>query len=450
MTNLETIHLLVIDDEASIRRLIEKELASDRRIVRSAETIATGLSLFRQEQFDVVVLDMRLPDGNGMDVLVQLQEMAPEVQVIIVTGHGDVDNAVQAMKLGAYDYFTKPFDLDRLELVVEKAYQRARLQRENRLLRCAWPQEPEPKLIGRSQKMDQVRFLARKVAPTEVPVLLTGESGTGKNLVAQLVHLLSRRNHMPLVTKNCGTFQKDLLRSEFFGHRKGAFTGATASSEGLLTFANHGTLFLDEVGELSMEVQSGLLRVIENQTFRRVGEKEERKVNVRFIFATNRDLRKEAEAGRFSEALYHRLNVFMIRMPSIRERKEDIPLLVEYILGKLSTGDKKLRITDRALQCLMAYDWPGNVREMNNVLERSVILSDGDLITEGALPLELVQAAPQSAENAPFLPLEEVERRHISAVLNYVDGSRTRAAEILGIGRKTLYRKLKIDETGSL
>lgn len=443
MTLVEEFKLLVVDDEASIRKLIEKELASDRRMVQSAGTATDGLSLFRKEPFDVVLLDMRLPDGDGLDVLVQLQEMAPEIQVIIITGHGDVDNAVQAMKLGAYDYLTKPFELDRLELIIEKAFQRTRLQRENQLLRHAKSEEPPPRLIGRSQKLDQVRFLAKKVAPTDVPVLLTGESGTGKNLVAQLIHEVSGRNHMPLVTKNCGTFQKDLLRSELFGHRKGAFTGASETNEGLLSFANQGTLFLDEVGELSMEVQSGLLRVIENQTYRSVGEKEERKVNVRFIFATNRDLRKEAAAGRFSEALYHRLNVFMVPLPPLRERKEDIPLLVEHFLGRLSKGDQKLRTTDRTMQCLMAYDWPGNVREMHNVIERSVILSDGDLISERALPLEIVQASPSSSEKGPFQPLDEVERQHILAVLNYVEGSRTRAADILGIGRKTLYRKLK-------
>lgn len=443
MTLLDQIHLLVVDDEATIRRLIEKELSSDRRIIQSAGSVAAALPLFRKEAFDVVVLDMRLPDGNGLDVLVQLQEISPEVQVVIITGHGDVDNAVQAMKLGAYDYLTKPFELDRLELIVEKAFQRTRLQRENRLLRHAKSEDPPPRFIGRSQKVDQVRFLAQKVAPTDVPVLLTGESGTGKSLVAQLIHESSSRSAMPFVTKNCGTFQKDLLRSELFGHRKGAFTGATDTTEGLLSFANLGTLFLDEVGELSIEVQSSLLRVIENQTYRSVGEKEERKVDVRFIFATNRDLRKEAAAGRFSEALYHRLNVFMVPLPSLKERKEDIPLLVEHFLGRLSTGDKKLRMTDRAMQCLMAYDWPGNVREMHNVLERSVILTDGDLISERVLPLEIGQAEPQSSKKGPFKPLAEVERHHILSVLNYTGGSRKMAADILGIGRKTLYRKLK-------
>jgi two-component system NtrC family response regulator len=436
-------HILVVDDEAYIRRLIEKELGSDRRVVRSADSIGAAQEAFRRDAFEVVLLDMRLPDGSGLELLTHIQEFAPEVQVIVITGHGDVDNAVQAMKLGAYDYVTKPFALDRLELIVEKACQRARLQRENQLLRRTRSVSPPEKLIGRSEKMEQVRYLIRKVAPTRVPVLLTGESGTGKNVVAQSIYEGSTRKEMPFITKNCGTFQKDLLRSELFGYRKGAFTGANASYEGLLSFAHRGTLFLDEVGELSLEVQSALLRVIENQAFRRVGDKDERRVDVRFIFATNRDLTRELAAGRFSEALYHRLNVFQIEMPPLRERKEDIPLLVEYFLGRLGSPDRNLRITDRAMQCLMAYPWPGNVREMQNVLERSVILSEGELVTERGLPLELVGGAPQPRDGVSFLCLREVERQHILAVLEYVKGSRTKAAEILGIGRKTLYRKLQ-------
>jgi two-component system NtrC family response regulator len=445
---LETMQVLVVDDEQPIRRLVEKELGSVRRRITAAGSVTEGLKFFRQESFDVVLLDMRLPDGDGMELLVRCQEHAPEVQVIIITGHGDVDNAVQAMKLGAYDYITKPFDLDRLALVMEKAFQRTCLQRENRLLRHTQSVQASPKLVGQSAALENVRFLIRKVAPARVPVLLTGESGTGKNVVAQLIHELSDRSNHPLITKNCGTFQKDLLRSELFGHRKGAFTGALESCEGLLSFAHRGTLFLDEIGEVPQEVQSALLRVIENQTFRRVGEKDEKKVDVRFVFATNRDLHAEVLAGRFSEAMYHRLNVFNIALPSLRSRKEDIPALIEYFLGRLSSGERPARITDRTLQCLMAYDWPGNVRELQNVLERGMILSEAGLITERALPLELVGRVSEFTSGQPFLSLQEVEGQHILSVLQFVGGSRTRAAEILGIGRKTLYRKLQTLSNG--
>jgi two-component system NtrC family response regulator len=234
-----------------------------------------------------------------------------------------------------------------------------------------------------------------------------------------------------------------MLRSELFGYRKGAFTGANDSYEGLLSFAHRGTMFLDEIGEISPEVQSSLLRVIENQTFRRLGEKEEKKVNVRFVCATNRDLQAEVEAGRFSEAMYHRLNVFNIALPPLRNRKEDLPALIEYFLGRLRPGERIVRISDQALQCLMAYDWPGNIRELQNVLERGLILSEGGLITERSIPKELSDQVAKNVSDTPFLSLKAVEQQHILAVLQYAKGSRTRAAKILGIGRKTLYRKLR-------
>lgn len=439
----ETIHILVVDDEASIRRLAEKELGSEHRRIEAVGTAQEAFKAFKGKSFDVVMLDMRLPDGDGMDLLARFQDLAPEVQVVIITGFGDVDNAVQAMKLGAYDYITKPFDLDRLELVIEKAFQRASLQRENRLLRHKQSEERPIKLIGHSEKMKQVRYLVRKVAPTHVPVLLTGESGTGKTVVARSIHDLSSRREMQLVTKNCATLQKDLVRSELFGHRKGAFTGADQSRDGLLTVANKGTLFLDEIGELSIGVQGALLKVLETQTFRRVGDKDEQNVDIRFIFATNRDLQAEVDAGRFSEALYHRLNVFNIPQPSLKERKEDIPTLVEYFLGQLAAGEGRPRIAPRAMRCLLSYDWPGNVRELRNVLERGLILSDHNLINEHTLPLELAAVLNESASDAPLPDLREVEREHIIKVLNFVNGRRAKAAEILGIGRKTLYRKLQ-------
>jgi two-component system NtrC family response regulator len=311
------------------------------------------------------------------------------------------------------------------------------------LLRHKQSEERPIKLIGHSEKMKQVLYLVRKVAPTHVPVLLTGESGTGKTVVARSIHDLSSRSKTPLVTKNCATLQKDLVRSELFGHRKGAFTGADQSRDGLLTFANKGTLFLDEIGELPLGVQGSLLKVLETQTFRRVGDKDEQNVDVRFIFATNRDLQAEVDAGRFSEALYHRLNVFNIPLPSLRDRKEDIPTLVEYFLGQLATGEGQPRIAPRAMECLLSYNWPGNVRELRNVLERGLILSDNNLIIEHTLPLELVGVLSERPSDAPFLTLQEVEREHIIKVLNFVNGRRAKAAEILGIGRKTLYRKLQ-------
>ncbi len=433
----------MVDDEHAIRRLAEKELAAEHRRVTTAGSLREARAVFKKASFDVVVLDMRLPDGTGLELMGWIQELGAEIQVIIITGFGDIDNAVEAMKMGAYDYLTKPFSLDRLELVIEKAYQRVCLQRENRLLRHSQAEHPSRKLIGHSEPMAQVRYLIKRVAPANVPVLLTGESGTGKNVVAKSIHDLSRRREHPFVTKNCGTLQKELMRSELFGHRKGAFTGANESQEGLLSIANRGTLFLDEIGELSVEVQSALLRVLENQTFRRVGDKDEKRVDLRIICATNRNLTEEVAMGRFSQALFYRLNVFSIKLPPLRDRREDIPALVEYFLGQLSVAGRHFRISPKAMQCLLAYDWPGNVRELQNVIERGTILSEGDFVTENHLPKEMVGAVSGTHTSRPFPALREVEREHIARVLKFVDGNRTRAAELLGIGRKTLYRKLK-------
>jgi two-component system NtrC family response regulator len=442
-SQFETISVLVVDDEEPIRRLAEKELGSDRRRVTAAKNAREALKRFKTRSFDVVLLDMRLPDGNGMDLLAQFQELSPEVQVVIITGYADVDNAVQAMKLGAYDYVTKPFDLDRLELIIEKAFQRVSLQRENRLLRHNQSEERPIRLMGHSEQMKQLRYLMRKVAVADVPVLLTGESGTGKTEVARAIHDLSSRRKMPLVVKNCATLQKDLVRSELFGHARGAFTGAEQSREGLMAFANKGTLFLDEIGELSLDVQGALLKVVDTQTFRRVGDKDEQHVDVRFIFATNKNLKSEVEGGRFSEALYHRLNVFSIPLPPLRERKGDLTALVDYFLGQLAVGDARPKIAPRAMQFLLAYEWPGNVRELKNVLERALILSDNNIITEQTLPLDLVANAGSTSRDQLFQSLQEVESEHILKVLSFVEGRKTEAAKILGIGRKTLYRKLQ-------
>ena len=440
-----TMQILVVDDEKNIRRLLQKEMGSPRRKITTAGSAGEALDVISRTAFDIIILDINLPDANGIELMSQFQEAILAVQIILITGYADVDDAVNAMKTGACDYITKPFDLDRLELVVEKAYQEVRRQRE-KVLRQKDPVTPPseiPPLMGHSVATDRLRFLIKKVAPTSVPVLITGESGTGKNVVAGQIHGRSLRRDQQLITKNCATLQEELMRSELFGYCKGAFTGAENSRNGLLAMADQGTLFLDEIGELSMGVQASLLRVMENQTFRPVGDKNEIKVDIRFLFATNRDLKSEVEKGRFNEALFHRLNVFTLKILPLRERKEELPVLVDHFLARLATGDQPLRVSSRAMACLMAYDWPGNVRELKNVMERGCILAENNIITEHSLPMELLENTTDFSNTSPFIPLKEMEKQHIMKVMHHVQGNRSRAAEILGIGRKTLYRKLQ-------
>lgn len=434
--------VLVIDDEESILRLFEKELSAPHRKIYTAKDGRQARSLLDSRRFDIVVSDIYLPDADGLDLLVEFRGKRPDLEIILITGHGNIDNAVEAMRIGAYDYITKPFNLDRVELVMERAYQRASLQRENRMLRHASTEEKPSGLVGNSAAIRHVRYLMEKVAPTEVPVLITGESGAGKDVVANGIHRLSRRASKPFVVKNCATLQKELMRSELFGHRRGSFTGAAEDREGLMTFADTGTLFLDEIGELPLEVQGALLRVLEAHTYRRVGEKDERQIDIRFLFATNRDLAEEVQAGRFHEALYHRINVFNISLPLLSERKEDIPLLVEHFLCKLcrSMAHENCRVTERAMQALMQYDWPGNVRELRNVLERGVILSESGVISERSFPRDIQVGGEPEEEN--IFGLDHMEKLHIRKALDFYGGNRQQAAKALGIGRKTLYRKM--------
>ena len=435
-------NLLGVHDEQTSRRGAQTAGAGPDRVVTTAESAEKAIRLTLEQDFDVVLLDIRLPDSNGLGLLERFRERLPDVVVIMITAYAEVSSAVEAMKMGAYDYITKPFSVERINLVIEKAYQRSLLQRENRILRRARGVRTENKLIGHSLAIKQIHFLIGKVAPTQAPVLITGESGAGKDVVAHNIHNLSACADRPLVIKNCGTFNKELLRSELFGYRKGAFTGALESREGLLSLANNGTLFLDEVGELSPELQSMLLRLLESQTYRRVGETEERKVNIRFLFATNRDLAREVEAGRFHEALFHRLNIFRIDVPPLRERKEDIPALTEHFLGHIYPDRQPFKISPKAEGCFQAYHWPGNVRELRNVIERAIILSENDLIAPGNLPQEIVRAFDGTAAEGVFPTLEQSERQLILRVLNHVKSNRTVAAKMLGIGRKTLYRKM--------
>ena len=445
-TQSKPVNILVVDDEKFIRRLLEKELTSSRRCIMTAGNAKEALAAIRKNLFEIIILDISLPDANGIELMSRFLEEIMAVQIILITGYGDVDDAVCAMKTGACDYITKPFDLGRLEQVVEKAYQKCLVSREKFLAdgKLKGKKYFPENIVGHSVAMEEVRFLIGKVAPTLVPVLITGESGTGKNVVARQIHGLSRRGQSPLITKNCATLQDELIRSELFGYCKGAFTGADESRSGLLALADKGTLFLDEVGELPVGVQASLLRVMENQTFRPVGDKNETRVDIRFIFATNRNLKDEVAKGIFSEALFHRLNVFTIKILPLRKRKEEIPVLMEYFLGKMGKKESLCKVSRSTMDRLMAYDWPGNVRELHNVMERGVILADNNVITERCLPLELIEAtdAVHGDSSTLFPTLEEMDKNYIIKVLNHVDGNRSKASQILGISRKTLYRKL--------
>ncbi|WP_338667874.1 sigma-54-dependent transcriptional regulator [Pseudodesulfovibrio methanolicus] len=446
MAKPETNRVLVVDDEPFIRKLAERELARPGREVTTAATAAQATRLVKRGGFDVILLDVRLPDGNGNRLLEHFRETLPDVEVIMITGYSEVASAVEAMKAGAYDYVTKPFSLDRINLLIDRAFQRRLMQRELRRLRMNKGGKPRQQIIGTSAAMRQIGFLIDKVAPTDAPVLITGESGVGKNVVVNVLHDRSSRADMPLIVKNCGAFNKELLRSELFGYCKGAFTGADTSQEGVLAQADKGTLFFDEVGELPLEVQASLLRVFESQRYRRVGDREERGVDVRFLFATNRDLAREVEAGRFHEALFHRLNVFSIDIPPLRERKEDIPLLVAHFLENLYPDRPPYRLSKRAGQSMISYDWPGNVRELRNVIERGIILAENDLITTKCLPSDIARSLEECENYAPLPTLEQQEKRYILRVMEHVNQNRTQAARILGIGRKTLYRKLLVFE----
>ncbi|MBW2683158.1 MAG: sigma-54-dependent Fis family transcriptional regulator [Deltaproteobacteria bacterium] len=431
--------VLVIDDEEPIRRLLQKELSNDNREVFVAANAAEAMMMVRGNWFEVIIMDLRLPDTTDLDLLIKVKDTIPHVEVIMITGHGDIDIAVDAMKLGAYDFIRKPFNLERLELIVEKAHQRVLLSRENDILRHNSGQEKEAKFIGNSKAIRDIKFLINKVAPAKIPVLITGDSGSGKDVVARLIHERSYCSQHPMIIKNCATLQKDLARSELFGHMRGSFTGATETREGLMSFAHDSTLFLDEIGDLPLGVQATLLRALDTQTYRRVGEKEERRVNIRFLFATNRNLSEEVEQGRFNEAFYHRINAFNIQMPPVSERREDLPLLVDYFLTTLSPDNVPCHIVQGAMDCLMQYNWPGNVRELRNVIERSIILSENNIITERCLPSELVHSADSSQA---CLTLKFVEKKHILKMLDFFEENRQKTAHSLGISRKTLYRKL--------
>jgi DNA-binding NtrC family response regulator len=432
--------LLLVEDDDDFRTAAVRWMERKGHGSAFATNGRAALEHVRQRRFDVAILDLNLPDISGLDLLRQLRVAAPETEVIFLTGQATVETAVEAMKCGACDYLAKPFPLAELEERCRKAAERARLRRDTeRWKAVAIRSQPATVLVGSSPRLQDVQRLIARVGPTDASVLIQGETGTGKELAARAIQQCSRRRDQPFVTLNCAALPEQLVESELFGYEKGAFTGAARSRPGLFEIADEGTLFIDEIGELPLALQPKLLRVLEDGSFRRVGGSQERRVDVRIIAATNRDLGAEVRAHRFREDLLYRINVMNLMMPPLREHAEDIPQLVRHFLPA------DWEIDDEAAGALVRYAWPGNVRQLRNVLERATILADGQTVTLDDLPAEIAAASSEEAAPSPpgDLELMAMERAHIRSVLRRCQGNKAQAARVLGIHRRKLYRLLE-------
>jgi DNA-binding NtrC family response regulator len=439
--------LLVIEDDRPIRELLQAELTRSGYKVEVAENGLEGLRKYREENFNVVLLDVKMPGIDGIEVLRQMRAETIIPEIIMFTGHGSIETAVECIKHGAYDYLTKPVKLDELEMVIDKAYEKNLLRLENINLKMEVSKFDNHCIVGRSPALTKVLEVVKRWGPADEHVLIYGESGTGKELISRAVHDASPRVDRPFVTVNCGRLNINTAESELFGHTQGAFTGATKGRAGLFELADTGTLFMDEVSEMPLDVQVKLLRVLETGTFRRMGGNHDISVDVRFVFASNKNLQECANRGEFRDDLYHRINLLPVNLPPLRERPEDImPLAYFFMKSATSRGNDNWEISDEAMAALTAYSWPGNVRELRNTIRRACILATEPLITSELLPFAPPKVFPPrvSAPAAPSnLPLWVVERDHIEKVLEQVEGNKSRAAKILEIDRKTLYTKLE-------
>ena len=435
------IHVLVADDERNLRELMVRELGRKGHDVEGAGDGEAALARLRETAFDVVILDMKMPRKEGIEVLRELQDFPEHPQVIVMTGFQEVATAVEAMKLGAYDYLTKPTKIEELDAVIRKAAEKGQLMRDNSALRAHAPgAAPFAGILTRSARMQEVLHIIERVAPTDSSVLVLGESGTGKELVARAIHERSARAQRPFVPIHCGALPREVLESELFGHEKGAFTGAVGSKPGLIELADGGTLFLDEIGEMEPDSQVKLLRVLESSMFFRVGGTRPRTVDVRLVAATNRDLAEAMKTAEFRQDLYYRINTITVQLPPLRDRREDVALLAAHFLEANAAYGVK-RLSAAAAAALDAYAWPGNVRELQHAIERGVILSKGDEIQPTDLPPEVLSNTVAPAASASG-SLESMERQHIVATLRQVGGHRGKAAALLSIDPKTLYRKI--------
>ena len=444
------LNLLIIDDERAIReacREVAQSLGFNSFVAESAEH---GYRVLDAQNIDAVLLDLKLPGAGGLEALHQIKLHRPDAVVVVVTGYGTVQSAVHAMKNGAYDYVTKPFSIDELKLLLERVANHLKLKTENRMLReKIKSKQGFGSIVGRAPEMEKLYRIIAKAAHSSHPVLILGESGTGKEMVARAIHFSGPYRDKPFIPVDCGSLVPTLIESELFGYVKGAFTGAVQSKEGLLAIAEGGTIFLDEVGELPVDLQAKLLRAIQEKEIRQVGSTKRIPINVRILAATNRDLEQAVAQGSFRRDLYFRLNVLSLRIPPLRERRQDIPLLVAHFLEKISrSSGQEHTLSDDALKAMLAYDWPGNVRELENCLDRACALNTGPMIHVGDLPSAISGAqgrAPAAAESssAKIIPMADLEKQTILNTIVQLNGDKLLAARLLGIGKTTLYRKLK-------
>jgi two-component system response regulator AtoC len=446
-------NLLIVDDEESLRTILETELAETEEFaVDTASDGGQAINQIQAKVYDVVLLDIRMPRVSGLEVLKFIQEYSPTTQVIILTNYADVKTAIQTIKLGAYDFLAKPYDIDEIFNTIHRAIERKQLFIDNKLMKNELTRRTGNfELVGQSPVFLKLVESATRFAESDSFVLIQGASGTGKELIANLIHRRSARNNRPFVAVNCASIPDTLLESELFGHEKGAFTNAYVTKQGLVEVANGGTLFLDEVGDISPAIQPKLLRFLETGEFRRVGGTNLLSVDVRVVTATNKDLRAEVAAGKFREDLLYRLNVVTLRVPTLKERKEDIPILADFFIARKNKSKTPKSLSSGALDLLLEHDWPGNVRELEHVLEGAVLLSSGDVVDEPDLSMyfhrgektTMHTGSTELPADPGCLSLEDLEKIHIERVLRQFNYSRARTADALGISKKTLYLKIK-------
>ncbi len=438
-------NILIIDDEEKLRGLLARIVKSEGFEVTEAADLASGYKKLEISNIDVVLCDVKLPDGNGVEFVKKIKTNFPSAEIILLTAFGKIADGVQAIKNGAFDYIVKGDDNDKIIPLLYKAIEKSELQHKiKNLEKRVFDKYSFDNIIGKSKGLEQVIDLAKKVAKTDSTILLTGETGTGKEVFAQAIHENSNRVNKSFVALNCSTFSKDILESELFGHKQGAFTGAIKDKKGFIEEANGGTLFLDEIGEMPIELQAKLLRVLETTEYIPVGDSTPQKSNFRLIAATNRDLKTESDNHTFRADLYFRLNIFEIKIPPLRERVKDISPLTTHFVKHFSdkTNKSQLQIAVDFLQKLEAYHWPGNVRELKNIIERSVILVNENILTADVLPFEMQQTTSNSIKTLSAFSMQSVEKLHIQKVLNYTKGNKAETARLLEIGIATLYRKI--------